>query len=208
MKTVLSLCDHSGVMVDPWLRNGFECWVVDIKHPPGETRHGNLIQVGADIHRWNPPRRDWGIVFAFPPCTNLAVSGARWFKEKGLRGLIDGLELVERCREICESSRCPWAIENPVSTLSTYWRKPDHIFNPCDFGGYLEPLGDAYTKKTCLWTGSGFRFPKPLPVEPLEGSRMHLLPPSEDRGAKRSLTPRGFAEAVFLANNTPALLTR
>jgi hypothetical protein len=91
-------------------------------------------------------------------------------------------------------------IENPVGRLSTCWRKPDYQFDPCDYGAYLDPPGDTYTKRTCLWTGAGFVMPKPDPVLPLEGSRMHLLPPSDDRANLRSETPAGFALAVFKAN--------
>ena len=91
-------------------------------------------------------------------------------------------------------------IENPSSTFSSYWRRPNHTFDPCDFGGYLSPPGDAYTKKTCLWTGNGFVMPERRRVAPVEGSRMHKLPPSEDRANLRSETPKGFALATFEAN--------
>lgn len=92
-------------------------------------------------------------------------------------------------------------LENPVSTISSYWRKPDFSFNPCDYAGYLDhPEDEAYTKKTCLWTGGGFRMPLEKPVEPVLGSKMHMLPPSDDRGDLRSVTPEGFARAVFQAN--------
>ena len=174
---------------------------MDIKHPLGIHKEGHLVKVGADIRCWLPPRETYEMVFAFPPCTNLAVSGARWFKEKGLRGLASGLELIERCLDICEWAEAPYFIENPVSTISTYWRKPDYSFDPCDFGGYLNPPGDAYTKKTCLWCGNGFVFPQPNVVVPIEGSRMHLLPPSEDRAEIRAETPMGFTQAVFEANS-------
>ena len=200
MSIVLSLCDYSGNMVKPWLDAGYECWIVDSKHPFGICRDGNLVRVGTDIKTWLPPRKDYRIVFAFPPCTNLAVSGARWFKEKGLLGLASGLELIERCLDICEWSEAPYFIENPVSTISTYWRKPDFMFDPCDFGAYLNPPGDAYTKKTCLWCGNGLHIPEPKPVVPIEGSRMHLLPPSEERSTIRAETPMGFAQAMFEAN--------
>lgn len=205
MKTVLSLCDHSGVMVEPWAKAGYECIIVDLLHPLGSSTHGNITRVGADVLQYLPHRKEYVAAFAFPVCRNLAVSGARWFKEKGLRGLIEGLELVERCRLICEWTGALWMLENPVGTLSTYWRKPDHIFNPNEFGGYLIPPGDAYTKKTCLWTGGGFVMPAPKPVEPIEGSKMHLMAPSEDREQKRSVTPAGFSQAVFEANHKEAL---
>jgi hypothetical protein len=73
---------------------------------------------------WLPPPRRYAIVFAFPPCTHFAVSGARWFQEKGMNGLTEALEVVEACRSICEWSEAPWMFENPVSTLSSYWRRP------------------------------------------------------------------------------------
>ena len=197
---VLSLCDRTGVMVQPWLDAGYECWIVDAQHPEGEHRDGNLVRVGADVTAWLPPRSDYRITFAFPPCTNLAVSGAAWFKSKGLAGLAAGIEVVEACRRIAEWTDAPWCLENPVGTLSTYWREPDHAFDPCDFGGYLTPAGDEYTKRTHLWTGGGFVMPAPRRVHPRFGSLMHTYGPSPDRGDKRSVTPGGFARAVFEAN--------
>lgn len=197
---VLSLCDHSGVMVKPWVDAGHEAVIVDLKHTTNRG-DGRLIRIGMDVIDLTPGHAvDYDIVFAFPPCTDLAVSGARWFRDKGLRSLIDALTLVEHCRILCESSGAPWMLENPAGVLSSYWRQPDFTFNPCDYGGYLDPPGDAYTKKTCLWAGGGFRMPPKRPVGPTEGSRMHLLSPSPDRAEKRSLTPAGFARAVFEAN--------
>lgn len=198
---VLSLCDRTGNMVQPWLDAGHECWIVDMAHEPGEHRVGNLVRVGADVSTWLPPRTDYTITFAFPPCTNLAVSGARWFRDKGLMGLADGLRLVDACRRICEWTGAPWMLENPVSTLATYWREPDYSFDPNDFAGFLdEPMTEAYTKRTCLWTGGGFRYPRRRWVEPTLGSKMHLLPPTPDRADLRSATPTGFAQAVFEEN--------
>ncbi len=84
---------------------------------------------------------------------------------------------------------------DPVGMLSSYWRKPDYTFQPWEYG-------DTYTKKTCLWTGGGFVMPeawqrtKPAGTE----ATIHLMPPSADRGDKRSITPAGFARAVFEAN--------
>lgn len=201
---VLSLFDLSTVMVRPWLKAGYECWCVDLQHPDGvEEVEPGLIKVGADIFKWFPPLRQVGIVFSFPPCTDLAVSGARWFKEKGLGALVGALGLVNRAVELAEWTKAPYFIENPVSTISTYWRKPDHMFDPNQYAGYLpveEQENDAYTKRTCLWTGNGFKMPTPKPVDPVLGSKMHLLPPSEDRANLRSMTPRGFAQAVYEAN--------
>ena len=187
-------------MVAPWADAGFLCYCVDIRHPPGEQREGNITRVGADVREWLPPFAVVAAVFASPPCTDVAVSGARWFQDKGIGSLIGALQLFEAAVRIAEWTQAPYMIENPVSTVSSYWRKPDFAFDPCDYGGYLTPPGDAYTKRTCLWTGNGFVMPKAKRVVPVEGSRMHLLGPSANRGAMRSATPKGFAQAVFEAN--------
>ena len=200
--SVLSLCDRTGIMVKPWAEAGFECFCVDIQHPPGETRRGNITFIGADLRLrdWFPPPRRYAIVFGFPPCTNLAASGARWMAGKGLAGLTEGVELVEACRRICEWSAAPWVIENPVGTLSTYWRKPDFTFHPHQFGGWPGGEGDDYGKKTCLWVGGGFRSPRQRPIPVSRPQYIHTLPPSAERGDLRSVTPAGFARAVFEAN--------
>lgn len=187
-KLVLSLFDYTGNMVQPWVAAGFDALCIDIQRD------------GTDILRWLPPRREYQIVFAFPPCTNLAVSGARWFKDKGLAGLASAIELVERARDICEWSDAPWMLENPISTLSTYWRKPDYIFHPHEFAGFWPQ--DNYVKQTCLWTGNGFRMPGPFPLKDADqpDDRIHKAPPGPDRANFRSATPMGFARAVFEAN--------
>lgn len=189
----LFLFNKSDNAPKPWADAGYLCYCVDLQHPPGEHRDGNIIRVGADIEYWIPPRGNIVFVAAFPPCTDLAVSGARWFQFKGLRSLSKAIALFARTQEIVEAVTAPYFIENPVSTISSYWRKPDYTFDPCDYG-------DPYTKKTCLWTGNGFVMPPKNRVEPTEGSKMHLLPPSEDRANLRSETPPGFCQAVFEAN--------
>lgn len=204
MKTVISLCDRTGNMVKPWIDAGYKAWTVDLQ--PAQNEHPLRRHIVCDIKRLP---KDFAVgtacVFAFPPCTHLAVSGARWFKEKGLPALINGLSIVNLCREICEASGSPWMLENPVGTLATYWRDPDYTFDPWEYG-------DPYTKKTCLWTGGGFRMPeKILPgdifadatcVDPTEGSKMHRMTSivNGENNFARSITPAGFAKAVFCAN--------
>ena len=202
---VVSLFDRTGIMVEPWAKAGFLCYCVDVEHSAGEHREGNIVRVGADVLEWLPPYAAVRMLFASPPCTHVAVSGARWFQDKGLGSLIEALQLFDATVRLAEWTRAPYMIENPVSTVSSYWRKPDFTFDPCDFGGYLNPPGDAYRKKTCLWTGNGFVMPKPKRESPIEGSRMHRLPPSKQRAALRSVTPKGFARAVFEANHLPLI---
>ena len=195
---VLSLCDRTGVMVQPWLEAGYSCAIVDVQHPRGvsEPVTDGLLRVGCDVRALETYFRDPAlIVFAFPPCTHLAVSGARWFEDKGLESLHEAIGLVVACKRICEASGAPWMLENPVGTLSSYWRKPDYTFQPWQYG-------DTYTKQTCLWTGNGFVMPEPwIAHKPADvKATIHLMPPSADRADKRSVTPAGFAKAVFEAN--------
>jgi hypothetical protein len=199
---IKSYCDRSGNMVRPWAAAGYECHCYDL-----EPTYPSVEYIGTGVihhHAVNVlslhPTNDAAISFAFPPCTNLAVSGARWFRDKGLRGLIEALEVVEVCRELCSASGAPWMLENPVSVLSSYWRKPDYIFHPWEYAGYPGGQSDTYTKKTCLWTGGGFVMPEKKPLAPTD-NRIHRMPPSDDRGYLRSITPTGFAEAVFQANS-------
>ena len=187
---MLSCFDKSTLMAKPWAEAGYLCYCVDLQHPAGETRNGNLILVGADMRHWIPPRGHIVFTAFFPPCTDLSVSGARWFKEKGLHRLSDAISLFARCIDIAKTLECPWLIENPVSTISSYWRKPDYTFHPWHYG-------DPYSKKTCLWVSEGFVMPEQSPVFPTEGSKMHKLPPSKDRADRRSMTPAGFAQAIF-----------
>lgn len=157
-RIVISLCDYTGNMVKPWAEAGYECWCVDLRHIPGYAPshyRRNITKIGADVLKWSLPKAEYAIAFGFPPCTHLAVSGARWWKGKGLKPLSEAIELVGRCAELCDETGAPWMLENPIGSLSTYWRKPDAQFDPCDYGGYLEPPGDEYTKRTCLWTGGG-----------------------------------------------------
>lgn len=191
---VLSLCDYTGNMLKPWAESGgYRCIAVDIQHDEVVVTINGIEYVNADVRHYLPPIGNYAMCFAFPPCTHLAASGARWFKQKGLSKLAEAVEIVEACSKIAEWTQAPWMIENPVSTLSTYWRKPDFTFNPCDYG-------DPYTKRTCLWTGNGFVMPPKQPVEPIQGSRMHRVPPSGERANIRSATPMGFAYAVHKSN--------
>jgi len=147
-------------MVELWAKAGFLCYCVDLQHSPGERRENNIIRVGADVREWLPPYAQVKIMFAFPPCTHVAVSGARWFKDKGLGALIEALQLFQESVRLAEWTRAPYMIENPVSTVSSYWRKPDHTFDPFEYGGYLSPETDTYRKRTCLWAGNGFVMPE------------------------------------------------
>jgi len=206
---VVSLFDYTGIMVKPWLDAGYECWIVDEQHPSaydsnGITEEGGVIKVNADLSRpFLPPfdKNRIAFVSAFPPCDHLAVSGARWFKGKGLRKLQESIAMFATAAEFCEWSGAPYFIENPVSNIASHWRKSDYTFSPDEFTEYCSD--DNYTKKTCLWVGGGFVMPDKHKNHALGNpdDRIHKCPPGDDRKNIRSATPRGFANAVFFANS-------
>jgi hypothetical protein len=207
---VISCFDLTCTFLKPWSDAGYECHAVDIQHPTGKTVEGDITKWGMDVFEWEKmffselshliPR----IVFAgfFPPCTDLAVSGARWFQSKeenspGTRKR--AMDLVYWSDKMGKTFKCPYFIENPVSVISSEWRKPNFSFNPFEYGGYEGGEGDGYTKKTCLWTGGGFTLPskKPIALDPQTHDRIWKMGPSPERQNLRSKTPEGFARAVF-----------
>lgn len=212
---VISLCDYTGNMVKPWIENGYQAFLVDPQHLTTRTEHG-VTKFAGTIEEALPElseiirSRDVSMVFGFPPCTNLAVSGARHFDRKmtdkawkhyqGPNMFSDAARIAWQCEMVGQLAGVPWMVENPVSRLSTIWRKPDHSFHPWHFSGY-EP-SESYTKKTCLWTGGGFIMPEPAKDNSLGApdDRIHKAPPGPERANFRSATPMGFARAVFAYN--------
>lgn len=206
-KIVVSLFDYTGNFVRPWADNGFDCFILDVQHKLETSKvpymnNGSMLRVNWDLSTpWLPPfdREDIAFVAAFPPCDHLAVSGARWMKGKGLRRLSNAIKLFASAAEFCEWSKAPYFIENPMSTISTYWRKPDYTFDPCNYS-LFEPE-DHYTKKTCLWVGGGFVMPPKQQGDFGEpDDRIHKAAPSPERSNFRSQTPMGFARAVYESN--------
>lgn len=203
------LFEHSTRSAQPWADAGYLCYCVDIQHPAGEHRSGNIIRVGADLLTWELPAGPIAFVAAFPPCTHLSGSGARWWEAKGEDAYGEALMLTGRALMLIGQARrsaggaMPWMLENPTGRLSASLGKERFAFNPSQYAAYLpaaERAAEAYTKRTCIWAGGGFRVPEPRPVRPELGSKMHRLPPGPDRANLRSETPRGFALAVFRAN--------
>jgi len=244
--SIICLYDNSGIMAKPWVQGGINASCYDIKNEYSQERYANGAHLnmvnfnintetlkrcarainrlgGGEVHLpidvwWVPTPVK--LVFAFVPCTDLAVSGARWFSAKQERDPEFQHKAVQRALDAVQFAKdlgAEYCIENPVSMLSTLWRKPDYTFHPYEYGGYLSeseaehPLypdhiapRDAYSKKTCLWTSEGFKMPerKPVACESFGNSRQHskLGGRSEKTKTIRSLTPRGFAKAVYLAN--------
>lgn len=211
----VSLFDFTGNILKPWNEAGYACVLVDKRHPAGWTaRDDERLTLGIDLYEVEKishliPTNLGPIKFAcaFPPCDHLATTGRSWFVGKGLHALAKSIELFAKAAEYCEQTAAPYFIENPVSTISTYWRKSDYTFSPDDFTGFCED--DNYKKTTCLWTGGGFIMPPEYKVtfkthgkwlgEPDKNRIRHMS--GKDASQKRAVTPKGFSRAVFLANN-------
>lgn len=180
---VLVACEFSGVVRDAFIKRGHDAWSCDLlpttslgKHIQGDAIYALKMQ-------------DWDLVIAHPPCTHICSSGARWFEQKRADGrhhnaICFFMDLVDTLNEI----EVDWAIENPIGVMSTEYRKPNQIIQPWQFG-------HGETKATCLWMRG---LPLLTPTNIVEGreSRIHKMAPSKDRGAKRSITYQGIANAM------------
>lgn len=184
---ILDLCAGTGAWSLPYRQAGYDVLDLDIKN-------NNDIRL---FVMPNEPEKNVIGVLASPPCTHLAGSGARYWKEKGDAALLEALSVVDACMRIITVTKPEWwALENPVGRLYRYLGKPKLIFNPCDYG-------DPYTKKTCLW--GNFNIPEKNPVKPVkacsQGSWIQKLGGKSERTKTlRSITPSGFAKAFFEAN--------
>jgi len=200
---VISLFDDSGNLMQPWIDAGYECYVFDVTNPEEGEDIGRLHRRYADLRRplaCPVAKERVAFVSCHPPCDHLAVSGARWFQGKGLRALESSVSMFATSAEFCEEVGAPYMIENPVGTMSTYWRKPDFVYQPHWYSKF--DANDNYTKKTCLWTGGGFVMPEKAEDTTLgpPDNRIHACPPGPLRAYYRSVTPAGFGQAVFEAN--------
>lgn len=179
-KIILDLCGGTGRWSDPYKENGYDVRLLDWQNG------------GEDIRVFRYFEKPVYGILAAPPCDHLALSGARYWKEKGLSALLRALSITDACVRIA-AMHGPvfWALENPVGRLRKYYGPPRLIFNPCDYG-------DPYTKKTLLW--GNFNIPEINRVEPTQGSRMHFVGPGKSRKKIRAETPSGFAWAFYRAN--------
>ena len=192
-KTILSLCDYSGIWSDPYREAGYNVIQIDLKHGD-DCRLLTLDDIGSV----------YGLLSA-PVCTAFSSAGARHWKKKEEEGneqLIEGLSIVDATLRFVYLKKPKfWVLENPVGRLRDYIGHHKMTFQPCEFGGWCDdPTEDAYTKRTCLW--GDFKEPEKKPVDPVDGSKMHRLYGGKSERTKemRSMTPRGFARAFFTAN--------
>lgn len=174
---VLVACEFSGRVRDAFLARGHEAVSCDLlpTDAPGPHIQGDVLSVLGD---------GWDLMVAHPPCTHLAVSGARWFKHKR-REQNEALEFV---RKLLDAPIPKIALENPVSIISSAIRKPDQIIQPWQFG-------HGETKATCLWLKN---LPPLQPTNIVAGreAKVHKMAPSPTRWKERSLTYHGIASAM------------
>lgn len=176
---VLVACEYSGRVRDAFLARGHDAMSCDLlpTDVPGPHYQGDVFDIIGD---------GWDLMIAHPPCTDLAVSGARHFAAK----IADGRQqrALDFVRALLEAPIERIALENPISVISSKIRKPDQIIQPWQFG-------HGETKATCLW----LKNLAPLaPTDIVEGreARVHRMPPSADRWKKRSETYLGIAKAM------------
>jgi hypothetical protein len=189
MVRVLVACEESQAVTTELRRVGVEAYSCDLVecsggHPEWHMQGDALAVLNAG----------WDAVIAFPPCTHLAVSGARWFAEKRAAGLQQEAAAFFMAFATADCPRV--AIENPIGVMSTLYRKPDQVIQPYQFG-------HAETKATCLWlrglprlrpTLNVYEEMMRLPIA--ERARIHYMPPTDDRAALRSKTYTGIARAM------------
>ncbi len=175
--TILCLCDLTGVMARPWVEHGYRAVLVDpqygIDHEDGAyLKLACTIEEAFDQISVLLRSGRLAFVAGFPPCTDMAVSGAQWFARKYEADHLfqaKAVSVAEQCRVIGEMSGVPYMVENPVSVLSNVFGKPSHTFDPCDYTRFAPE--DNYTKKTCLWTGGGIPNASSQPGHESAGSR-------------------------------------
>ena len=200
----LFMFNVSNIMPEPWFNAGYEVHLVDNGFTPldmanddGYIRHN--VEIGKD---WVPPKADYKFACAFVPCTDVAVSGACRFLGKGPKKFRDAMDLFIIAEDTIKALNVPGFIENPISIFSSYCGKPKYKFDPWEYSAF--ELRDNYNKKTCLWVYGDFVMPPrnwASPLGPPDKKRIMKLGPSKNRKKIRSLTPRGFAKAVFLSNS-------
>lgn len=211
---ILVACESSGTVRESFRKLGHNAWSCDLlpadDGSPFHIQADCLVAIGSVISiQWQRMcyfkspniHAIWDLVIAHPPCTHLAVSGARHFAAKRADGRQQqGIDLFMAIVNACQQYAKAWAIENPIGIMSRLYRKPDQIIQPWQFG-------HGETKATCLWL-SNLSPLAPTNIVSGREARCHRLPPSKDRWKIRSKTYQGIADAIAsqwarsLASNT------
>ena len=175
---VLVACEFSGIVRDAFAARGHDAWSCDLMptEKPGQHIEGDAIDAALS--------RKWDLLIAHPPCTYLAVSGARWWMDR-MGEQKHALRFVDKLMSMPTPKI---ALENPIGKISTAIRRPDQIIQPWQFG-------HGETKATCLWLKG---LPKLTPTKIVGGreARVHRMPPSKERWKERSRTLPGIAWAM------------
>lgn len=175
---VLVACEYSATVRDAFRALGHDAYSSDLLPTEGDpTYHlqGDVTRLLSD---------GWDLLIAHPPCTDLAVSGARWFKGK----VAEQAAALEFVKLLMDAPIAKIALENPISIISSRIRKPDQIIQPWQFG-------HGETKATCLWL-KGLPLLQPTNVVEGREARVHKMPPGPDRWKNRSRTYLGIATAM------------
>ena len=174
---VLVACEFSGAVRDAFSALGHKAMSCDLlpTEAPGQHYQGDVFDVLYD---------GWDLMVAHPPCTHLACSGARWFKDKRA----EQGDAIHFFRRLLEAPIARIAVENPIGIISSRIRKPDQIIQPWQFG-------HGETKATCLWLKN---LPKLQSTSVVDGreARIHRMAPGPDRWKERSRTYSGIAQAM------------
>jgi len=176
---ILVACEYSGIVRDAFIAQGHEAMSCDIlpTERPGPHYQGNVLNILHD---------GWDLMVAHPPCTHLAVSGAKHFLAKRADGRQDAA--LDFVRSLMLAPILRICIENPVSIISTRIRKPDQIIQPWQYG-------HGETKTTCLWL-QGLLLLTPTNVVEGRSNRIHTMPGGKDQAKNRSKTYQGIADAM------------
>ncbi|MCB1710906.1 MAG: hypothetical protein KDH96_00010 [Candidatus Riesia sp.] len=171
-------CEFSGVVREAFRKRGHDAWSCDLL----DTDITSKYHIKGDV--LTVLDQGWDLMIAHPPCTHLAVSGARWFKDKQK----EQKEALDFVQKLLDAPIHKIALENPISVISSKIRKPDQIIQPWQFG-------HGETKATCLWL-KNLPLIKPTNIVDGREAKVHKMPPSKDRWKKRSITYQGIADAM------------
>ena len=175
---VLVACEYSGRVRQAFRDKGHEAWSCDLLDSEDSSPYHIKGDVVKELYN------GWDLMIAHPPCTHLAVSGARWFKNK----VAEQKEALDFVETLLSAPIEKIALENPISIISSKIRKPDQTIQPWQFG-------HGETKATCLWLKN---LPLLTPTNIVSGreARVHKMAPSPDRWKERSRTYEGIAKAM------------
>ena len=194
---VLIACEESQEVCKAFRERGHEAYSCDLQdcsgsHPEWHIMGDVLPLLNGNCSfitrggQWVNIDGRWDLIIAHPPCTHLASSGARWFREKQMDYRQQKSCVLFMQMMLANADRV--AVENPVGIMSRCYRRPDQIIQPWQFG-------HGETKATCLWLKN---LPELVPTEIVEGreQRVWRMPPSENRAKERSKTYPGIAKAM------------